>query len=198
MEQGRGKITVDISRPYALSAFIKGLEELIEMTYTDEEYSDIILLCIGTDRSTGDCLGPLTGHKLNLIKYENVWVYGTLEKPVHAKNLEETMDEIERKYKKPFIIAIDACLGKHERIGCISMGEGPLSPGAGVNKTLPLVGDLHIMGIVNMSGFMEYLILQNTRLNLVMKMADLISNGIHYVMWRLTAGEGNRTNQPTI
>ena len=31
---------------------------------------------------------------------------------------------------------------------------------------------------------MEYLILQNTRLNLVMRMADIISSGIHFNIWK--------------
>ena len=56
---------------------------------------------------------------------------------------------------------------------------GPVKPGAGVNKELPAVGDIHITGIVNVSGFMEYFVLQNTRLHLVMKMAKTIANGIH-------------------
>jgi putative sporulation protein YyaC len=34
------------------------------------------------------------------------------------------------------------------------------------------------MGIVNVSGWMESTVLQNTRLNLVMKMADIISRSI--------------------
>jgi putative sporulation protein YyaC len=44
-----------------------------------------------------------------------------------------------------------------------------------VNKELPEVGELHITGIVNVAGFMEYFVLQNTRLGLVMKMADVIA-----------------------
>ena len=40
-------------------------------------------------------------------------------------------------------------------------------PGAGVNKDLPPVGDLYITGVVNVGGFMDYLVLQNTRLYLI-------------------------------
>jgi putative sporulation protein YyaC len=52
-------------------------------------------------------------------------------------------------------------------------------PGAGVNKDLPPVGQLHITGIVNVGGYMEYMILQNTRLNLVMRLADVIVGGLN-------------------
>ena len=64
-------------------------------------------------------------------------------------------------------------------VGIIQIGMGPVKPGSGVNKELPAVGDIHITGIVNVSGFMEYFVLQNTRLHLIMKMAKTIANGIH-------------------
>lgn len=137
----------------------------------------LILLCIGTDRSTGDCLGPLVGSKLLSSGQKLLQVYGTLERPVHAKNLDQVLQEIQQTYHDPFIIAIDACLGNLENVGCITIGDGSLQPGAGVNKNLPPVGHLHITGTVNVGGFMEYLVLQNTRLNLVMRMADFIAEG---------------------
>jgi len=43
---------------------------------------------------------------------------------------------------------------------------------------LPPVGDMHITGIVNVGGFMEYFVLQNTRLSLVMKMSHIIAEAI--------------------
>ena len=86
----------------------------------------------------------------------------------------------------PFIIGIDACLGKTESVGCITVEKGPVIPGAGVNKNLPPVGDIHVMGIVNVGGFMEYIICKNTRLSLVMKMAEIISAGMRYNLLRLT------------
>jgi len=137
-----------------------------------------VLLCIGTDRSTGDSLGPLIGSKIQSLIQDYLHVYGTLDEPVHASNLKEKLEQIYSSFKDPYIIAVDACLGSIESVGHISIGDGALHPGAGVNKDLPPVGDLHITGIVNVGGFMEYLVLQNTRLNIVMKMADLIAEGV--------------------
>lgn len=139
---------------------------------------DKILLCIGTDRSTGDCLGPLIGSKIQPLSQDYLHVYGTLDDPVHASNLKEKLDQIYKRFENPYIIAVDACLGSIDSVGQISIGDGSLQPGAGVNKSLPAVGDIHITGIVNVGGFMEFLVLQNTRLNLVMKIANLISGGL--------------------
>lgn len=139
---------------------------------------ELVVVCIGTDRSTGDSLGPLTGTFLEETGLSCFNVYGTLDNPVHALNLEENMERIYQKHHDPFIIAVDACLGKMKSVGMIQIGDGPVKPGAGVKKDLPPVGDIHITGIVNISGFMEFTVLQNTRLNLVLKMAKLIAAGI--------------------
>ncbi|MDA2009240.1 spore protease YyaC [Bacillus cereus group sp. Bcc09] len=138
----------------------------------------IILVCIGTDRSTGDALGPLVGTKLEQVGIKNFQVFGTLDDPVHALNLEEKIRNIQKDNPTSFIIAVDACLGKSQSIGSITTGMGPSKPGAAMNKKLPAVGDLHIHGIVNLNGFMEFFVLQNTRLSLVMKMADVIAQSI--------------------
>lgn len=140
----------------------------------------IVLVCIGTDRSTGDSLGPLVGTLLEEKKLKGFHIYGTLEHPVHAVNLEEKLAFINENHQNPFMISIDACLGRLKSIGSIQIGTGPLKPGAGVNKQLPPVGDMHITGIVNVSGFMEFFVLQNTRLNVVLNMAKTIANGISY------------------
>lgn len=140
----------------------------------------IVILCIGTDRSTGDALGPLVGSFLNeWALSEEIVVFGTLEEPVHAVNLEEQLKTIRELFPGHFILAIDACLGRSNHVGMIHFKEGPVKPGAGVNKSLSPVGDAHITGVVNIAGFMEFFVLQNTRLHLVMKLAKTIADGIY-------------------
>ncbi len=178
--------SINVNIPMAHIDFSLLLVDYIKEHYT-HPYKELIFLCIGTDRSTGDALGPLIGYKLinHINSYPNVYLLGTLDEPVHAKNLEEKIKKIYDTYDNPFVIAIDACLGRMERIGFVKVGLGPLKPGAGVNKELPSIGNIHITGIVNLSGYMEYLVLQNTRLNLVMKMADTISEGIRFSLWKM-------------
>lgn len=146
---------------------------------------ELIIVCIGTDRSSGDSLGPLVGTKLTERRLQNFKVYGTLENPVHALNLEETINSIKSNYQNPYIIAIDACLGRRESVGHISYIEGPILPGAAMKKEIKPVGDAHIAGIVNVGGNFEFMVIQNTRLYTVMRMADVIARSIvltDYVM----------------
>lgn len=144
-------------------------------------HKQIIILCIGSDRSTGDSLGPLIGYKLTKRNISNVIVYGTLDSPVHAANLSDTIDEIHTHHPNSYIIAIDASLGKKEHIGCITLGTGALKPGLGVKKKLPAIGDIHITGIVNFSGTMDTLLLQTTRLSTIMTLADTITESLIHV-----------------
>jgi putative sporulation protein YyaC len=147
---------------------------------------DYIVVCIGTDRSTGDALGPLTGTFLSEMKPKHLSVYGTLHEPIHAMNLHDSINEIKAKHRHPFMIAVDACLGRRSSIGQLILDNGPLKPGAAFNKKLEPIGDLQLTGVVNMSGFMEHTILQNTRLSLVTDMAKQLAHLINHLDQQLT------------
>lgn len=153
------------------------LTELQPILYEDRP---IIFICIGSDRSTGDSLGPLVGHKLKRFSKNNIHIFGTLENPIHAKNIVSKLNEINFNFINPYIIAIDSCLGSINNIGKVFIQKKPLLPGLALNKNLPAVGDMSITGIVNVSGGFDFLVLQNTRLYTVMNLADSISRGIYY------------------
>ncbi len=136
----------------------------------------ITFFCIGTDRSTGDSFGPLVGSRISELGYN---VIGTMDNTAHGANLHERMREIPKGHA---IIAVDACLGRPESVGDIRFESGPVRPGAGVGKNLPSIGNYRLIGIVNVGGFMEYFVLQNTRLSFVLQMVqqavELISAAI--------------------
>ena len=151
------------------------------------ENRPIIFLCIGTDRATGDSLGPLIGYKLKDIERKNIYIYGSLEYPIHSINLSEILCKIENNFKDPFIIGIDASLGNVQNIGKIFIEDSPLQPGLALGKDLPPVGDMSIKGVVNISGNLDFMMLQNTRLFVVMALADCISNAIIYFSQKLSS-----------
>jgi len=170
---------VNINNPHHFHDFCQLLYKYLNL-YLPLYNNELVLLCIGTDRATGDSLGPLVGYKLKDFKHNNIHIFGTLDKPVHAKNLIETLAYVKLLYPNALIISVDACLGSLDKVGSVSIGEGSIRPGAGLKKDLPSVGDLHIIGIVNVSTSMNMAVLQNTRLSLVMNMADLISLGVRH------------------
>lgn len=126
-------------------------------------------LCIGTDRSTGDALGPLVGTFLEEAGYR--CVVGTLSQPCDGSNMEARMAELP---ESGVVIAIDACLGKPLSVGQFQVANMPIEPGKSVGKRLPPVGDYSVAAIVNVDGPKKYWILQNTSLHHVVQMAKEI------------------------
>lgn len=163
---------------YASFHFIHTLRKCCKDCYSSDR--NLVILCIGSDRVIGDCLGPLVGHKLSsLFKNYEIPVYGTLNNPVHAKNLNTTIKKIRASIQNPYIIALDSSLGTNSHVGCVTLGKGALHPGIGTGKNLPLVGDVFITGIVNESGLNNIATLQTTHLATVVRLADFISTGVY-------------------
>lgn len=136
-----------------------------------------LIICIGTDKCIGDCLGPLVG--TSLIKNDFPYpVIGTLENPAHAINLESILNNVKMKYPNYFTIAIDACLGYDDCIGDIQVKLGPVHPGKGVGKALPYVGNISIVGVVDTIDNSDMFSIRSTRLSFIMSMADVISKAL--------------------
>lgn len=135
---------------------------------------EVVIVCVGTDRATGDSFGPFVGTYL----YESpltgeVSIYGTLEHPVHAGNLEKIMIAIDKQHPDAFVIGIDASLGRSDKVEHISVNNFPVKPGKAVEKPLPNVGHISITGIVNKRSITPLITVKDTRLFLVMNMAKV-------------------------
>ncbi|MFL6559238.1 MAG: spore protease YyaC, partial [Bacillus sp. (in: firmicutes)] len=153
---------------------------------------EVIFLCVGSDRSTGDSLGPLVGTMLkeNDIPFP---VYGTLEKPVHALNLKKILKDIYQTHYDPFILGIDACLGDERQIGFIFFKEGSLMPGIAVSKKLPVVGEYHMKAVVNyLDTLSPAQSLNNTRLFTVMRIAVVMTK----IITQSVIGETSSCKRP--
>jgi len=135
---------------------------------------DTVIVCIGTDKCIGDCLGPLVGS----ILIENFYplpVYGTLSSPIHALNIDERLNEIYAAHPNASIIGVDACLGDIEDIGEIRIRDYAIHPGKGVGKELPEVGIASVIGIVDSSDNSELFFSRSIRLSFIMDMAKIVS-----------------------
>ena len=168
-------------RNFKAEDFARQLHQMIEEEKARQGKKGVVFLCIGTDRSTGDSLGPLIGYKLRDMKHSCAAVFGTLERPVHAMNLEEYARIIKNCYHDCLVVAVDASVGNREHVGYLTLGKGALRPGLGVSKELGAVGDIFITGIVGGCSSYDPLMLQSVRLSVVMRMADCISRSIRIV-----------------
>lgn len=138
-----------------------------------------VVVCIGSDLSVGDSLGPVTGTKLKeKLAGLNVYVYGTLARPITAHEVKYTNQFLKNTHPGSPIIAIDAAVGAAGDIGLIKIAGRGLTPGSGANKRLAKIGDVSVMGIVAEKSLFNYSLFSATRLNVVYKMAEIISEGV--------------------
>lgn len=138
-----------------------------------------VILCIGSDLSVGDSLGPVTGTKLKQqLAGLNCYVYGTLAKPITAHEVKYINDFLRLTHPASPIIAIDAAVGNAGDIGLIRVAGRGLRPGSGANKRLAKVGDVSVMGIIAEQSVFNYSLFSATRLNVVYKMSEIIADGV--------------------
>lgn len=173
----------DVREPGAQWRMNKALLELLGTV--GKPYREITVVCIGTDRSTGDSFGPLVGHMLSRVTFVPFRLCGTLEKPVHALSLPETMEEIDT--ENSLVLAVDAGVGDARMVGHVAVSDAPVRPGSGLGKELPHVGDISITGIVAMGGVAPFLMLQNAPLGMVYEMAEKTFFAVEYALCGITA-----------
>jgi putative sporulation protein YyaC len=133
-----------------------------------------VVVCIGTDRAIGDALGPLVGTMLKNSDFRYP-VYGTLDNPIHALNIYESIENIKNTHPNGNFLAIDACLGSKNSIGNIQIRKGPILPGKGVGKKLPQIGNYSIVGIVDKIDENNRFSFNNVRLSFILELAEMIS-----------------------
>jgi putative sporulation protein YyaC len=155
-----------------------------DIAYFLKDYIDdnTLIVCIGTDRCIGDCLGPLVGSFLKEKSFP-LPVYGTVSEPIHALNLERRLNEIKTLHPRGNIIGIDACLGDSDCIGEVQGRDYPIHPGKGVGKSLPDVGEASIIGIVDSSDNNELFTNRTIRLNLIMEMSQVIVDALLHAVY---------------
>jgi putative sporulation protein YyaC len=159
--------------PGALATLSLGVERALARLGAPAR--DVVFACIGTDRSTGDALGPLVGQRLLRLGFPAASVIGTLEEPLHALNLRDRLAPVMERPDRPLVVAVDAALGPSTGVGTVHLRASGLLPGQGVGKDLPQVGEMSVTATVNIqAGAMDVQILQSTRLFVVQELAEMI------------------------
>lgn len=169
--------------------FISELEDVLYKKRKNNNYTELVILCIGTDKITGDCFGPLVGSFLiKLFENYNIFnisIYGTLENNINYNNIDKVLGRIYKIHKKPCIVVVDAALSKKENIGKIYVSDEKTILGKSLNKNNLLVGDISIKAVVGKDykiSKYNFINLQNTSLNIVMNLANIVSEGIFEII----------------
>lgn len=131
---------------------IKKLFLNIKQEYLKSNKTELVIVNIGTDKCIGDALAPIVG-KLSKDKLKAIKMYGTIQNPIHAINLDKEYQKIVAKHKDAFILGIDASISDKHSKGTIILRNTSVKPGKGVGKNLQEVGNISLIGVVDRDGF---------------------------------------------
>lgn len=135
-----------------------------------------VVLCLGSSKVIEDSLGPMVGTLLLSAGYPN-YVYGTVDAPIHSKNLEYALQFIRATHPRQKLLVVDASTtAKQERLGRIVLASNytPANPRL---QGLAVHADLFVFGISNLQRqiFPE---LVGPTIALVQKLAASISGAL--------------------
>lgn len=138
-----------------------------------------VIVCIGSDRVSGDSLGPVTGSMLkNKLAMPDVFVLGSLENTITAKEVKYLNAFLKETFFKRPIICVDSAVGSLSDVGVIKISDAPLLPGSGINKRLGKIGDVSVQGVVAEKNLLSKSALSEVKMGMVYKMSDIISDSI--------------------
>ena len=151
-----------------------------------EYFSHIIILCVGTNKLVGDCVGPIVGNKLaRLLKQSNnIIIYGNMKSTLNSKNARLIINKIFKDYSNPFIITIDAALGQKELINKVIINTGNIQIGNSIGHNISYFSHINIKAVV---GEYKQTIEENiyTLKNVNRNKINKVSNQITYEVYKM-------------
>lgn len=166
--------------------FVQDLKKQLE-TYMYQDFSNIVILCIGSNKMIGDCIGPMVGEKLQSIlkKEKNVIIYGDMKETLNFKNAKKVIENIFEKYKNPFIITVDSALGTKETIENIIVSTGWIKIGNSLGRSICYYSHINIKGVVGENKVTKkenIKILTTVNPTLVIKLSQIITNNLNQII----------------
>lgn len=165
--------------------FVQDLQRQIYM-YMYQKFSHIVILCIGTNKLIGDCVGPMVGEKLKERIYcKEVVIYGDMKETVNFKNAKQVIESILKRYEKPFIITIDSALGKENMIRKIAVSAGWIQIGNATGRCVCYYSHMNIKGIVDKyrrTPQENVEALERVNPQLVIELSNIVAKGIEKII----------------
>ena len=134
-----------------------------------------VILCLGSDRVLGDCVGPMVGEMLTRKYSVPTYVYGTLTNNITTNNIKSTIEFIKSNHKDRSVLVVDCGVGGIDKIGQIRVCKGAVRC-ACFNE---MIGDRQIIAYTSHLGATEKCFLRTTRIQTVTYMATKIAKSIN-------------------
>ena len=177
--------------------FVQDLERMLYKFNIDRDFSEIVILCIGTDKLIGDCVGPMVGQKLindwqsknnDNIKKKEIVILGNMERTLNYKNAENIIKQVNKNCNMPFIIAIDTALSKISTTQKIYVNNGSLTIGNSLGRKLLFKSHINIKCVVGEcknTPKENIKVLKDVHPELVEQLSDIVAYGINKTMKKI-------------
>lgn len=163
---------------YTYSVFDKNASQKIKETVLRlSKGKPCVMVCVGSVKVTGDALAPLVGTMLRSNGYKG-FVYGTMNAPVTAKEVDEYGKTLKTLHPDSVIVAVDSAVGGADEVGDVKVINAPLAPGLAIKRNLNKMGDISVIGVVSERKDDNFKALKETDFCLVGKMAKVITDGL--------------------
>ncbi len=110
-----------------------------------------VVVCIGTDKISGDSLGPIVGSLLRDKHRLPCPVYGVEGKTVNGLNLADYRRFLLAHHPDSTVIAVDAAVGRPDELGTVKIRKGGIKAGGALGRDDP-IGDVGVLGVVGIKG----------------------------------------------
>lgn len=141
-----------------------------------------LILCIGTDKISGDSLGPAVGSLLR-DRYRLPYpVFGVEGCCVNGINLPEYRQLLTAHYKDTPVIAVDAAVGDEHEVGTVKYRKGGVKAGGALGRESDYIGDIGILGVVGIKSHDALSTLMATPYSDVIALAERIAASLYEVL----------------
>lgn len=176
--------------------FVQELENQIHNFNIYQNFSEIVILCIGTDKLIGDAVGPMVGEKLqkeskianSINTKKEIIVLGNMEQTLNYKNAQMKVKQIYKKCKMPFIITVDTALSKEKWSKKIYITKGKIQIGNSLGKSMLFESHINIKCVVGeyqntVEKNME--ILKKVNPELVIELSEIVAYGVNRILEKI-------------
>lgn len=162
----------------------KNFEKLLALDLKEHlKNKPVIFFCVGTDKWTVDCFGPITGTILKKKYKLNNMIFGDLDKCINKDNYLTYYNLIRDKFPNHTIVIIDTALCDYQNIGIVRFGKGGIKVGSALNKDCrKSIGDYYITSNIDIIPYQKNDKLPMPSLGKVYLYAQKVSKAIDYAL----------------
>jgi len=162
----------------------KNFEKLLALDLKDILFKEkIIFFCVGSDKWTIDCFGPIIGTILKEKYKLQSLIFGELNNCLTKSNYIQYYEALRIKFPEYKIVVIDTAFCDYDNINIVRFSKGGLAVGSAFSKCDIKIGDYYITANIGIMPYTSKDRLSMPALGKVYYFAEKVSKAIAYAFY---------------